>query len=75
SDPRWTQSTIQSSINRGETKTVHLEQTIPVYILYFTAWVDKEGSVNFHKDVYGLDKTLYNALRTTRSQVDMATMQ
>ncbi len=75
SDPRWTQSTIQSSINRGKTKTVHLEQTIPVYILYFTAWVDKEGSVNFHKDVYGLDKTLYNALRTTRSQVDMATMQ
>lgn len=75
SDPRWTQSTIQSNINRGKTKTVHLEQTIPVYILYFTAWVDKEGSVNFHKDIYGLDKTLYNALRTTRSQVDMATMQ
>jgi len=75
SDPSWTQSTIQSNINKGKIKTVHLEQTIPVYVLYFTAWVDNDGYVNFHKDVYGLDQTLYNALRTTRSQVDMATMQ
>jgi murein L,D-transpeptidase YcbB/YkuD len=75
SNPNWTQSAIQSSINRGKTKTVYLDQTIPVYVLYFTAWVDNEGSVNFHKDVYGLDKTLYNALLTTRSQVDMATTQ
>ncbi len=74
-DPSWTQSTIQSNINRGRTKTVHLDQAIPVYILYFTAWVDNNGHVNFHKDVYGLDKTLYNALLTTRPQVDMATMQ
>ncbi len=75
SDPSWTQSTIQSNINKGKIKTVHLEQTIPVYVLYFTAWVDNDGYVNFHKDVYGLDQTLYNALRTTRSKVDMATMQ
>ena len=75
SNPNWTQSTVQSTINRGRTKTVHLDQTIPVYILYFTAWVDNEGYVNFHKDVYGLDKTLHNALLTTRSQVDMATTQ
>ncbi|MCZ6865385.1 MAG: L,D-transpeptidase family protein [Candidatus Dadabacteria bacterium] len=75
SNPDWTQSTVQSSINRGRTKTVHLDEAITVYILYFTTWVDNEGSVNFHKDIYGLDKTLYNALRTTRPQVDMATMQ
>ena len=75
SNPSWTQDTIQSSINRMKTKTVHLDEAITVYILYFTTWVDNEGYVNFHKDIYGLDKTLYNALRTTRPQVDMAIMQ
>jgi len=75
SNPNWTENTIISTINKGRTKTVHLGQAIPVYVLYFTTWVDNEGSVNFHKDIYGLDKTLYNSLRTTRSQVDMATMQ
>ena len=75
SNPSWTQDTIQSSINKMKTKTVHLDEAITVYILYFTTWVDNEGYVNFHKDIYGLDKTLYNALRTTRPQVDMATMQ
>lgn len=75
SNPSWTQNTIQSSINKMKTKTVHLDESITVYILYFTTWVDNEGTVNFHKDIYGLDKTLYNALRTTRPQVDMATMQ
>ena len=75
SNPSWTQNTIQSSINKMKTKTVHLDESITVYILYFTTWVDNEGTVNFHKDIYGLDKTLYNALRTTRPQVDMAIVQ
>ena len=69
----WTPNKIQSSINSRKTKTVRLNQTIPVYILYFTSWVDDQGNVNFHKDIYGLDQTLLNALRTTRPNVDMAT--
>ena len=73
SNAEWDQSKIKSKINSRKTKTVHLNQTIPVYILYFTSWVDDQGNVNFHKDVYGLDQTLSNALRNTRPSVDMAT--
>lgn len=73
SNGEWDESRIKSSINSRRTKTVHLNQTIPVYILYFTSWVDDQGNVNFHKDIYGLDQTLLNALRTTRPSVDMAT--
>jgi murein L,D-transpeptidase YcbB/YkuD len=69
----WDQGRIQSSINSRRTRTVHLNQSIPVYILYFTSWVDDQGNVNFHKDIYGLDQTLLNALRTTRPSIDMAT--
>lgn len=73
SNGEWDQSRIKSSINSRKTKTVHLNQAIPVYILYFTSWVDDQGNVNFHKDIYGLDKTLLNALRATRPSIDMAT--
>ncbi len=72
-NPDWTQSRINSSINSRKTRTVHLNQTIPVYILYFTTWVDESGNANFHKDIYGLDQSLLNALRTTRPNIDMAT--
>jgi len=72
-NPDWTQSRIKSSINSRKTRTVNLNQTIPVYILYFTTWVDDSGNVNFHKDIYGLDETLLNALRATRPGFDMAT--
>ncbi len=75
SNTEWDESRIKSSINSRKTRTVHLNQTIPVYVLYFTSWVDNQGNVNFHKDIYGLDQTLLNALRTTRPNVDMATVQ
>lgn len=69
----WDQGRIKSNINSRKTKTVHLNQTLPVYILYFTSWVDSEGNVNFHKDIYGLDQTLLNALRTKRPNTGVAT--
>jgi murein L,D-transpeptidase YcbB/YkuD len=73
SNGNWDHGKIKSSINSRITKTVHLDQAIPVYILYFTSWVDDQGNVNFHKDIYGLDQTLLNALRSTRPNIDMAT--
>ncbi|MFI5323050.1 MAG: murein L,D-transpeptidase [Thermodesulfobacteriota bacterium] len=62
SDPRWTIERIQSMIGSGKTQTVQLPVQIPVYILYFTAWANRDGSISFHKDVYGLDQVLQNAL-------------
>lgn len=37
---------------------LHLEvkPSLPVYIVYFTAWVDKDNNIRFEPDVYGLDK-------------------
>jgi murein L,D-transpeptidase YcbB/YkuD len=31
---------------------------VPVYILYFTAWADEDGTVRFPHDVYGRDVQL-----------------
>ncbi len=73
-DPTWTDEKIRSAINRGKTQTVQLPEPVTVYILYFTAWAEEDGSVNFHKDIYGLDRVLQNALNDTKARrVDMAT--
>jgi len=46
----------------GKTTEVKLEQNIPVFVDYYTAWVDDNGIVNFRSDVYGKDKILSNHL-------------
>ena len=39
-----------------------LKTKIPVYIGYFTAWVDSQGEINFYKDIYKNDERLMNVL-------------
>ncbi|MEQ9618613.1 MAG: L,D-transpeptidase family protein [Deltaproteobacteria bacterium] len=74
SDPAWSHEKVRSTINRGKTQTVNLSEPVPVYILYFTAWVDDDGSVNFHEDIYGLDRVLQNALHHSKAKKsEMAT--
>lgn len=45
---------------RGERqeKWVTLERGIPIYILYFTAWANEDGTIRFHPDIYDRDRTL-----------------
>ena len=59
--PEWNKQTIQETMLGEEEKWVTLKQKVPVYIVYFTAWVDKNGAIHFRDDVYGHDKTLARA--------------
>lgn len=40
----------------GKTTELKLDQTTPLIIDYYTAWVDDNGIANFRDDVYGLDE-------------------
>ena len=42
----------------GVETTIRFRAGVPVYILYFTAWVDEDGTVRFLHDVYGRDGNL-----------------
>lgn len=44
-------------------KWVQFDAGVPVYILYFTAWVGEDGSVRFHHDIYGQDRGLREEMR------------
>jgi murein L,D-transpeptidase YcbB/YkuD len=51
--------------NRDEQRRrilVHAQNKIPVYIGYFTAWVDADGVVHFYEDVYKRDEALASLL-------------
>lgn len=61
-DPKWTPEALQAVIDSGEQKTITLEHPLPVHILYWTAWVEPDGTVQFRKDIYGHDAQLEEAL-------------
>lgn len=48
----WTAESIQRAMSEGVQKTVDLTQKIPVYIRYWTTYVDDDGTVQFRKDIY-----------------------
>jgi murein L,D-transpeptidase YcbB/YkuD len=66
--PRWQQGKLAESIaaNRS-TRTLMLPKTLPVYMMYWTAWADETGTLHFRDDIYGHDRRLANALDRARS--------
>jgi murein L,D-transpeptidase YcbB/YkuD len=57
-DATWPPEKIHSAMNSGEEKYVRLKDPIPVFITYYTAWVDENGVLNLREDIYQHDKQL-----------------
>ncbi len=51
----------------GETSTLYLKTPVPVYLVYFTAFVSDDGDVALRRDIYERDKVLVDALRGTET--------
>jgi murein L,D-transpeptidase YcbB/YkuD len=61
-DPRWNPPAVAAAVAGGQTTTIAVPRPLPVHILYWTAWADGDGTVQFRRDVYGHDATLAAAL-------------
>ncbi len=61
-DSSWNEQKITAAMNAGTERYVTLKNKIPVYIGYFTAFVDRDGLLNFRRDVYQRDASLLNML-------------
>lgn len=61
-DPFWTRKKILSMINQKEKNSVSLPKSIPIYIVYYTAWVNEDNIVQFRNDIDGRDEILDEAL-------------
>jgi L,D-transpeptidase YcbB len=58
----WSASQVAAAIANGEDQHVPLKQKIPVYINYFTLWVNDDGSISTVADIYGHDARMAAAL-------------
>ncbi len=61
-DPKWNSEKIDSAMNSGKENWYTLKNKIPVYIGYFTAWVDNDGTIHFYNDIYKRDEILATLL-------------
>ena len=61
-DPAWTTEKIVSAMNQTTEKAVKLKNPVPVFIIYYTAWVDEDGQLNFRDDVYKHDSELMSKM-------------
>lgn len=61
-DTSWTASKIDTAMHQQKEKWVTLKKTIPVFMVYFTSWVDSNGVLQFRKDIYDHDKKMERIL-------------
>ena len=73
-DPRWSRPAILAAVDRNVEQTVRLPEPIRVYILYCTAWVDDDGSVQFRRDIYERDAAVAEALGGLPPQMELPGM-
>lgn len=69
----WTPEKIREAMNSGKEQTVKLNNPVPVAITYYTAWVDRNGQLNFRDDVYKHDdRTARMMFTNSASRGDVA---
>jgi murein L,D-transpeptidase YcbB/YkuD len=51
-------SELRKNASYGPTTEVKLDMKIPLFIDYYTAWVNEDGIINFRDDVYNKDKKI-----------------
>lgn len=61
-DPNWDQPAFQAVLDTARERTVHLKQPLAVFLMYWTAMADPDGSVRFYEDIYGRDAVLLEAM-------------
>lgn len=58
----WDGQMLDDAFKSKKERWVELENHVPVFVVYFTSWVDEEGELNFRDDVYGRDSKLKSVL-------------
>ena len=59
---------LDSLVAQGNWRRMRLPKGVPVHFLYWTAWVDSVGRMNYREDIYGLDQRLDAALKSRTSR-------
>jgi murein L,D-transpeptidase YcbB/YkuD len=58
----WTDEKINEAMNRTTELVIPIAEKVPVYVVYFTAFVDADQRLNYREDIYNRDKQIINML-------------
>lgn len=58
----WKGNEMDEMLRVSVDKKVKLPVPVPIHILYWTAWADENGGLNFREDIYKRDDKLYKSL-------------
>lgn len=58
----WNRDTFQEIVDSRQTRTIHLDEPTPIFLMYLTAEPGMDGSFRFFEDIYGRDERLLRAL-------------
>lgn len=58
----WNRAGLAAALASGRTRRVDLPRTVPVMLLYLTAFPGSDGALNFRRDVYARDAAVLAAL-------------
>ncbi|MBM20864.1 MAG: peptidoglycan-binding protein [Stappia sp.] len=64
----WDKQKLMSVRDTDKRRVIKLKDPIPVHLTYLTAWVNKDGSVHFRRDIYDRDTVLAKAIANHRRQ-------
>jgi murein L,D-transpeptidase YcbB/YkuD len=54
-DSAWTRDSVTAALQGDKPQAVRVPDAVPIYLTYFTAWVEGANEVHFRTDLYGLD--------------------
>jgi murein L,D-transpeptidase YcbB/YkuD len=63
SEPDWDRGRVEAEMEKTAPVLIPLREGIAVHILYWTAFVDRQGGLQFRPDIYGWDDKLDAALQ------------
>ncbi|MES9967449.1 MAG: L,D-transpeptidase family protein, partial [Sedimenticola sp.] len=55
---QWDEERLEQVLAEGVNSKAILARPVPVYIVYFSSWVDESGAVHFSRDHYHRDRAL-----------------
>jgi murein L,D-transpeptidase YcbB/YkuD len=57
---------LRKYMNGAKYTNISVQNKLPVYVDYFTTWVDESGCVNLRNDIYGKDKIMLSSFTAVK---------
>jgi murein L,D-transpeptidase YcbB/YkuD len=61
----WTPERVDRAMAAGREETARPSRPVPVHLLYWTAWAEEDGTIQFRPDIYDRDAPVAKAMERT----------